>query len=367
MDAVVITDVNESSVRSVLRPTPAADEVLVAVERVQLSVTECNLYRGADVIHAEEVRARMAEGDGLLFGHEFCGEVVEAGPGVERLRVGDRVYAPGRIPCLTCAYCRAGFEHFCAEKVSIGYDRPGALAEYVALPERPLRPLPASVSPAAGAAMQPLHQSLIAVRDAGVDSGDTVAVLGTGVMGYQIGQFVLRHGAERVVAVDVVTAKLDLARDRGMVPIDARETDPVAAVLDRTADIGADVVFEAVGGEHGHGTTGNDPLAQAFGMVRNGGRVVQVGHIAGDVSLTPRALRARAVDWVNPTTAMYPIGPNANSGDVAARMVADGHVTIDEFVTHEFEGLGSFERAVDVTLDKEAHGALGPAQLVVSA
>ena len=367
MDAVVCTDFGESEVRDVPTPEPADDEVLIAVERVQLSVTECSLYRGANVIHAESIRERIESGDGRLFGHEFCGEIVETGPAVTRFEAGDRVYAPGRIPCHDCAYCRAGYHHFCKDKVSIGYDTPGALAEYLTLPEWPLSTLPEGVSPAAGAAMQPLHNSLIAVRDAGLDSGDVVAVLGTGVMGYQCGQFALNHGAGQVVAVDVVTEKLELAAERGMDPVDATETDPVEAVLDATDGIGADVVFECVGGAHDHGTESDDPLARAFAMARSGGKVVQIGHIAGEVPITPRAVRSRAVDWVNPTTAMHPIGPNANSGEVAAELVADGRVSIEEYVTHVFDDLGEFDRLVDVTLEKGEHGALGPAQIAVSA
>lgn len=366
MDAVVCTDFNESEVRSVSRPEPVEDEVLIAVERVQLSVTECSLYRGADVIHAEGIRERLESGDGRLFGHEFCGEVVETGPSVEQFDVGDRVYAPGRIPCHDCAYCRAGYHQFCKDKVSIGYDTPGALAEFLVLPEWPLARLPEGVSPASGAAMQPLHNSLIAVRDAEIDTGDVVAIVGTGVMGYQCGQFALQHGAARVVAIDVVPEKLEHARERGMVPVDASKTDPVEEVVGATDGIGADVVFECVGGAHDHGTSGSDPLAQAFGMVRSGGSIVQIGHIAGDVPLTPRAVRSKAVDWVNPTTAMYSIGPNANSGEVAARMVADGRVSIEEYVTHEFDSLEDFDRLVDVTLDKATYDALGPAQIVVS-
>ena len=366
MDAVVCTDFDESEVRDVPRPEPVDEEVLIAVERVQLSVTECSLYRGVDVIHSEMIQSRLDAGDGRLFGHEFCGEVVETGPDVEGFDVGDRVYAPGRIPCRDCAYCRAGYYHFCKDKTSIGYDIPGALAEFVALPEGPLARLPDAVGPASGAAMQPLHNSLIAVKDAGVGTGDVVAIVGTGVMGYQCGQFALNHGASEVVAVDVVAEKLEHAEARGMTPVDATQEDPVEAVLEATDDIGADVVFECVGGENDHGTEGDGPLAQAFGMARSGGSVVQIGHIAGDVTLTPRAVRSKAVDWLNPTTAMYRVGPNATSGDVAADMVADGRVSIEEYVTHVFDSLEEFDELVDVTLNKPDYGALGPAQIAVS-
>lgn len=366
MDAVICTDFNESEVRSVPRPTPGEAEVLVSVERVQLSVTECNLYRGADIIHIEETRDRLAAGDGRLFGHEFSGEIVETGAAVDRFEPGDRVYAPGKISCGECPYCRVGHNYLCANGKSIGYDRPGALAEYFTVPPEPLSRLPDDVTPAEGAAMQPMHNSMTAVIDAGIRTGEVVAVIGTGVMGYQCAQFALLAGAGEVLAIDVVPEKLDNARRKGMTPVDAREADPVEVVLEVTDEIGADVVFEAVGGGHDHGTRGGDPLAQAFQMVRPGGRIVQIGHIAGDVPVTPRAMRSGSVDWINPTTWPYELGPNADTGTVVAEMVCDGRVSIDEYVTHELDGLGAFERALEITIDKPAYGALGPAQIVVS-
>lgn len=367
MDAVFITDFGESEVRSIPEPEPAADEVLIEVERVQLSVTECNLYRGADIIHIDDIRERLAAGDHRLFGHEFSGRIVDAGPAVDRFDVGDRVYAPGKVPCGTCPYCGVGYPDLCVEKDSIGYDRPGALAEYFTTTPEPLAALPDAVSPAEGAAMQPMHNSMIAVTDADVHTGETVAVIGSGVMGYQCAQFAHHHGASRVFAVDVVPDKLEIAESRGLVPVDARTTDPVDAIMEATDGIGADLVFEAVGGDYDHGTIGDSPLAQAFDMVRIGGRIVQIGHIVGDVPITPRLMRSKAVSWMNPPTGMYSLGPGAHSGDVAPRMVARGIASIEEYVTHELDGLEAFDELVDITLNKDDHGALGPAQIVVSA
>ncbi|PSQ17530.1 zinc-binding dehydrogenase [Halobacteriales archaeon QS_8_69_26] len=367
MQAVVCSDFQEAEVAEVPRPDPADDEVLVEVERVQLSVTECELYRGiATSPSYDRVRERMVNGDGLLFGHEFCGTVVEAGPAVEAFDVGDRVYAPGKIPCHDCAYCRAGREKLCANKATIGLDRPGALAEYVALPTEPLSHLLEDVSAAAGAAMQPVAAAMIGVHDAPIESGDVVAVVGTGAMGFSTGQFARYAGAGEVIAIDVDTQKLDLAAERDMRPVDAREADPVAAVEDATGGIGADVVFECVGGDQDDATGGDGPLAQSFAMVRRGGSVVQVGYICGEVTLTPRAVKAESVDWLNPPRWLPELGPNAEMGTLAAEMVADGRVSVEEFVTHEFRGLESFERAIEVTANKPDHDALGPAQIVLT-
>ncbi|WP_049928545.1 zinc-dependent alcohol dehydrogenase [Halopiger goleimassiliensis] len=365
METVLVDDFESSRVAEVPRPTPEPGEVLVEVSRVQLSVTECLLYRGAEIIHHESVKERLEGGPARLFGHEFCGRIVEVGDEVTAFDPGERVYAPGKIHCGECTYCRSGYDNLCPDTVGIGYDRPGALAEYVSLPTDPLVTLPEDVSDAAGAALQPMASSLLCVLDADIDPGDTVVVFGTGVMGFQCGLSAAQLGAGEVFTVDVRDRPLEIAERNGLTPIDASEANPIAVVEEATDGLGADVAFEAVGGEQDHATSGDDPLAQAFESVRRGGTVVQVGHVTGDIELTPRTLRSKMVRWINPEKGYKSVGPGTSTGDLAAELVADGDVPIEEYVTHELEGLESFEKAVDVTLEKGEYDALGPAQLVL--
>ncbi|THE65981.1 zinc-binding dehydrogenase [Salinadaptatus halalkaliphilus] len=365
MDAVVVDEFEESRIADVPRPTPDSGEVLIEVSRVQLSVTECLLYRGAEIIHYDAIERRLEGGDARLFGHEFCGRIAEVGANVTAFEPGERVYAPGKIHCGTCSYCRSGYENLCPDTVGIGYDRPGALAEYVSLPTEPLCRLPSGVSDAAGAALQPMASSLLCVLDADIDPGDTVVVLGTGVMGFQCAMAAKQFGAGDVYTVDVRDRPLEIAGENGLVPIDATTTDPLERIDERTDGLGADVVFEAVGGEQDHGTAGDDPLAQAFQMVRRGGTILQVGHIANDIELTPRAARSKCVRWVNPQKGYKSVSPSTNTGELAGELVADGDVPIEAFVTHELEGLESFDSAVDITVEKAEYGALGPAQIVI--
>ncbi|SNR46342.1 zinc-dependent alcohol dehydrogenase [Halorubrum vacuolatum] len=367
MQAVVIDGFGSARISDVERPTPNRGEVLIRVERVQLSVTECSLYRGMEVAHYDAVaEAINGAADGTrLFGHEFVGEVIDRGAAVESLAVGDRVYAPGKIHCGTCSYCRSGHANGCVDTVAIGYDRPGALAEYLTLPVEPLRRVPEGVSAPAAAALQPLASSVLCMVDADIDPGDDVAVLGAGVMGFQCGVLARRFGADRVFAVDVRDRPLEVAAECGLVPIDARTTDPVAAMRDRTDGLGVDVAIEAVGGDQSHGTVGDDPLAQAYRAVRGGGTILQVGHITGDLSVRPRSFRSKSIDWVNPRKGVADLTPRTDTATLAARLVADGDVPIDRYVTHELDGLDAFERAVEITLAKDEHDALGPAQIVL--
>jgi threonine dehydrogenase-like Zn-dependent dehydrogenase len=365
MQAVTFPSFEEFAVVDVPRDEPGEGEVLVEVERVQLSVTECELFRGIETSHYETVRRRMDEGEPRLFGHEFCGRVVGLGAGVSEFAVGDRVYAAGKVPCHACAYCERGFEHLCSDTRGIGFDMPGGLSEFVALPAEPLRRLPDGVSAVEGAAMQPLASAVLCVVDADVEPGETVVVVGTGVMGFQCAQLARRFGAGTVYAVDVRERALELAAEHGLVPLDASDRDVVEVVDEETNGLGADLVIEAVGGDQTHGTTGSDPLAQAYRMVRKGGRVLQVGHISGDVAVTPRQLRSKSVRWLCPRKGVVRTGPNVDTGDLAPQLVAAGDVSIEALATHELDGLDAVGEAVDITLNKADYGALGPAQIVL--
>lgn len=365
MRAVVCADFKESRIEEVPRPSPSPGEVLVAVDRVQLSITECQLYKGDSLAEIDKIRERMSENRSRLFGHEFCGVVETVGEEVQSVDEGDRVYAPAKINCEKCCYCQSGFDQLCKDKTTIGMGRPGALAEFISVPARCLRQLPAEITDAEGAAMQPAASVLLCVHDAGIRTGDVVAVIGCGVMGYQCGQIARLQGAREVVAIDVDPRKLEFARDRGMVPIHARESDPVDAVLNLTDGIGADVVFPAVGGQQQHATAGDEPLAQAFQMVRSGGTILQVGLIQSELLMEPRQLRSKSVRWINPRFGVVKVGPNTDTGELAPELVASGEISVKEFITHELSGLGEFERAVDITLQKDQYDALGPPQLVL--
>jgi threonine dehydrogenase-like Zn-dependent dehydrogenase len=367
MKAVVCDDFNDGSVEEVPRPEPAAHELLVRVDRVQLSVTECYLYRGEEFAFFEKVRERMHEGDGRLFGHEFCGTVVEAGDRVVDFAEGDRVYAPNAISCGDCVHCRNDYPGFCDEKTHIGFQRPGALAEYVALPPEALGKLPDGVDDAQGAAMQPLAASMVNVHDADISTGDVVAVVGAGVMGNECGQLASHMGASEVFAIDIDPNNVAVADEHGLTGIDSREEDPVERVKAATDGIGADVVFEAVGGDQDHTSEGSDPLAQAFQLSRKGGTIVHVGIVPGEMTYRPRDYKEKCIRYVNARdqVGVLRTGPNADTGRAAVEMVASGRVSIEELVTHELDGLESFEEAIEVTLNKAESGALGPAQMVL--
>jgi len=151
-----------------------------------------------------------------------------------------------------------------------------------------------------------------------------------------------------------------------MEPVDASDVDPVEAIAEATGGIGADVVFSSVGGEQSRLTSGDDPVAQAYEIVRTGGNLVQVGILQGELTLSPRKMRDGEVNWIHPRRGVWSFGPNSDTGELAGKLVADGRVDVERYIDHELEGLESFERAVEMTTNKPEYGALGPVQISVS-
>lgn len=211
---------------------------------------------------------------GQIPGHEYCGEVVEAGP-LAGPRPGDRVVAPFILACGTCPACRAGEGHVCADQRLPGFTEPGAFAEYVAVPRaHNLAPLPAGLDPAvaAGLGCRVTTAWHALTGRAALRAGEWLAVHGTGGIGLACVLLARAMGA-RVIAVDVVPEKLAHARALGAeAALDAREG-AVAARIRALTGGGAHVSVEALG----IAATANASIE----CLRPLGRHVQVGMPVG--------------------------------------------------------------------------------------
>ncbi len=185
---------------------------------------------------------------GQIGGHEYCGEVVEAGP-LAKWRVGDRVVAPFILACGACPDCQSGEGHTCRSQRLPGFVEPGAFAEYVHVPfAHNLARLPESLSPvvAAGLGCRVTTAWHALTGRANVRAGEWLAVHGTGGIGLSCVILGRALGA-RVIAVDVVPEKLDHALALGAeVVIDARAGDVAARIAEATRG-GAHVSVEALG------------------------------------------------------------------------------------------------------------------------
>jgi threonine dehydrogenase-like Zn-dependent dehydrogenase len=212
----------------------------------------------------------MKKGD--ILGHEFMGEVVEVGPAVTNLAVGDRVIVPFPIACGRCAFCLAGETSLCdnsnpnahvAEALYgfspaglFGYSHmmggyAGGQAEYARVPFADFGPfkVPASLADDQVLFMTDiLPTGYMAAENCGIQEGDVIAVWGCG----PVGQFAIRSafilGADRVIAIDQVPERLAMAREADAETVDFSEDDDVMdALKDMTGGRGPDHCIDAVG------------------------------------------------------------------------------------------------------------------------
>lgn len=214
---------------------------------------------------------------GTVMGHEFVGEVVEAGPDVRSLTCGDVVLSPFSTSCGRCFYCREGLTSRCVEGklfgwIADGEGLQGAQAELARVPlaDSTLIPVPPGITVDEALLLgDVMSTGYYCAQQAGVRPGGTYVVLGCGPVGLSAIVGVRELGADRIFAVDSVEERLNLAESFGATPIDFCRDD-VAAVLSRVTDgRGADAVLEVVGNSSAH--------RAAVDLVRPGGTISVVG------------------------------------------------------------------------------------------
>jgi threonine dehydrogenase-like Zn-dependent dehydrogenase len=267
----------------------------------------------------------MYQGD--ILGHEFMGEVVELGSRVKNLKVGDRVVVPFTISCGACFFCQRELFSLCensnpnawmAEKMYghspaglFGYSHmmggyAGGQAQYARVPFADVGPIkvPAGLTDEQVLFLSDIFPTgYMAAENCQIKQGDTVAIWGCG----PVAQFGIRSafllGASRVIAIDRVPERLQMARDGGAETLNYEEVDVMDALKEMTGGRGPDSCMDAVGMEgHGHGVWGaydkikqtlrmetdrSITLRQAITACRNGGSVSVPGVYGGFLDKVP--------------------------------------------------------------------------------
>ena len=221
---------------------PGPDGAVVAVEQTAICGSDMHLYHG-------DIPAV-----GVQLGHESVGTVVEVGPEVRTVGVGDRVIVSGIVGCGRCAACRAGDPALCRgggmSVFGTTPDLPGGQAEAVAVPAADAFTVtvPDGVTTEQAVLLTDiLPTGYLAALRADIRPGATVAVIGLGPVGILALQCAGLFGPARVLAVDTVPDRLTRAEALGAEPVDATGGAGVAGVLERTGGRGVDSVIEAVG------------------------------------------------------------------------------------------------------------------------
>lgn len=269
MKAAVLHGNEDLRYEEIETPAPKAGEVLIKVKAVGICGSDVPrvLYNGAHFYP-------------IVLGHEFSGEIVEIGEGVDGFAIGDRVAGVPLIPCKNCPDCDNGNFSLCKNYTFIGSRCQGAFAEYVAVPAANAVKFDPAVSFSDAAFFEPSTVALHGVFCAGMKEGDNAAVLGCGTIGLFTLQWAKLMGAKTVTVFDVNPARLELARKLGAdFVVNSKEQNAVEETK-KLFPRGFQTVFE---------TAGNVVTEKlSFELVENKGRVCLIGTPNKEITFTPR-------------------------------------------------------------------------------
>ena len=263
-------------------PTVAARDVLIRVDRTGICGTDLHIYKWDDW-------ARKTVPVPLVVGHEFVGEVVEVGSNVSDFHEGELVSGEGHVVCGRCRNCLAGRRHLCNDTSGVGVNRPGAFAEYVALPMTNVWHHDPEVDRDVASIFDPFGNAVHTALTFPV-LGEDVLITGAGPIGIMAAAVVRHAGARYVVVTDVNPYRLELAAQMGAtLTVDVREK----SLADAQEELGMREGFDVGLEMSGHADAFRDMLTNMC----HGGRIAMLG--------IPH--REMAIDWHTVVFNMLPL------------------------------------------------------------
>jgi threonine dehydrogenase-like Zn-dependent dehydrogenase len=310
-------------------PEPKPGWVRVAVSAVGICGTDLHFFSGA-----------FPSPTGLLPGHEIggtvdtVGDTTDDGPAIEP---GQAVAVEPLVTCGRCPHCRAGAYTRCPTRMLLGVTGRGGMAELMTAPAASLYPLPAGLTGADGALVEPLAVCVRGVRRAGVGLGDRVLVLGAGTIGLLCVFAALAAGASEVAVTARHPHQQAAAAAFGATVF--ASADEAAAAL---GDSWADVVLETVGG---HAPT----LGEAVRLARPGGRIGMLGIFDRDAALPGLDFSTKELQLVGSNC--YARAGVRSDFDLAVALLAPHADHVRRIVTHRFS-LDEVNEAFRTAADK---------------
>ena len=271
MRALVKAEAGEGLwLEDVPEPEIGINDVLIRVRKTGICGTDLHIY-GWDAWAQETVPVPM------VVGHEFVGEVVAVGSNVSDFRVGDLVSGEGHVVCGRCRNCMAGRRHLCAHAIGLGVQRPGAFAEYVALPMTNIWHHWPGIDEEVASIFDPFGNAVHTALSFPV-LGEDVLVTGAGPIGCMATAVVLHAGARHVVVTDLNPYRLELARRMGAtLALDPRERDLGEVQRELGMTEGFDIGLEMSGN--------SDALRSMIANMAHGGRIAVLGIPSAEIGL----------------------------------------------------------------------------------
>ena len=320
MKRIVLESPRKFAIEEVPPPTPEPGEALVKIRKVGICGSDIHLYRhgriGDTVITTP-----------LVIGHECMGEVTSVGRGADPALVAKRVAVEPQFFCGQCKWCLSGKVNVCPNQVFMGLPpKHGAMQEYLAHPAALLKVLPDSVNDNAGTALEPLAVALHAVNLMKIKQGQTVVILGTGVIGTLVLMLISLYRGVRVICTDLLPERLERARRMGaaaaVLAVSGQPQNAVDALLRECGAFGADVVFECAGSD--------DTLWAMCEVAAPAGHVAVVGTQPDNkISFSSGSARRRGL------TLRF-VRRSLNTLPDSMKLAASGVIRPETIVTHTF-------------------------------
>jgi L-iditol 2-dehydrogenase len=304
MKAALLLAPEKIAIHSVAEQQPALGEVVIQPAIAGICGTDISFFTGHRSVPYP-----------FILGHEVAGRVIALGGGVTRFRVGQRVIVEPNYPCGVCPLCRAGRGAVCGQKLSMGVNVPGCFAGRTVAPAEFVWALPDGISDADAAAIEPLAVSMRGLRQSGAKAGDTVAVLGCGVVGLLLIHAAVASGV-RVIAQDRLAGKQEMALGAVVVP----ESENIEMLWQKE---NVSAVFECAG------VTPTVELALKYAP--RGANVILLGISAMPASFIPMKL---VREGINVLTSM--IYDHPSDFEHVIDRVAKGFLHPSTVVTHTF-------------------------------
>jgi len=253
-------------------PKIGINDVLIQVSRTGICGTDVHIYKWDDWSQ-KTIPVPMA------IGHEFVGRIVETGSNVSDFHVGDIVSGEGHVTCGRCRNCLAGRRHLCAHTLGVGVNRPGAFAEYIALPMTNLWHHHTSVPLDVAAIFDPFGNAVHTALQFPV-LGEDVLITGAGPIGIMAAAVVNHAGARFTVITDLNPYRLELARKMGVTrAVNVKGTTLAAVQKELGMTEGFDVGLEM----SGNAAAFRDMIAN----MSHGAKIAMLGIPSGEM----------AIDW----------------------------------------------------------------------
>jgi threonine 3-dehydrogenase len=193
--------------QNVERPGVGPNDALIAITKTSICGTDLH-------IEAWDEWASATIPVPMTIGHEYVGVVDAVGSEVDGIAIGQRVSGEGHVVCGHCRNCQAGRRHLCINTIAVGVNRPGAFAEYLAVPAANLQPIPADIPDDIASILDPLGNAVHTALHFDV-VGEDVLITGAGPIG-MMAVAVTRHvGARYIVVTDINDYRLDLCEEMG--------------------------------------------------------------------------------------------------------------------------------------------------------